>query len=90
MRAAQVFARRFASEMNVTVLVDFANDSVGTALAVAEALGGDLWGVRLDTSDKLADRALVERLTATRRPRASRPSSSSSRASSSTRTASTT
>ena len=61
-RAAQVFARRFASEMNVTVLVDFANDSVGTALAVAEALGGDLWGVRLDTSDKLADRALVERL----------------------------
>ena len=60
-RAAQVFARRFASEMNVTVLVDFANDSVGTALAVAEALGGDLWGVRLDTSDKLADRALVER-----------------------------
>src|SRR5215208_5013307 len=59
--ASRVFARRFASEMNVTVLVDFANASVGTALAVAEALGGDLWGVRLDTSDKLADRALVER-----------------------------
>jgi nicotinate phosphoribosyltransferase len=57
-RAAQVFARRFASEMNVTVLVDFRNDSVTTALEVADALGSDLWGVRLDTSDKLADEAL--------------------------------
>ena len=57
-RAARLFARRFASEMNVTVLVDFANDSVTTALAVAEALGPDLWGVRLDTSDRLADRSL--------------------------------
>ena len=60
-KAADVFARRFAREMNVTVLVDFANDSVGTALAVAERLGSDLWGVRLDTSDKLADLALQER-----------------------------
>jgi nicotinate phosphoribosyltransferase len=56
--AARAFARRFAHEMNVTVLVDFANDSVTTALEVAEALGDDLWGVRLDTSDKLADLAL--------------------------------
>jgi nicotinate phosphoribosyltransferase len=44
--------------MNVTVLVDFENDSVRTALEVAVALGGDLWGVRLDTSDKIADTAL--------------------------------
>jgi nicotinate phosphoribosyltransferase len=57
-RASQRFAERFASEMNVTVLVDFRNDSVETALAVAAALGDDLWGVRLDTSDKLADLAL--------------------------------
>ena len=47
--------------MNVTVLVDFENDSVRTALEVAEALGDDLWGVRLDTSDRLADRSLQER-----------------------------
>ena len=53
--AARKFADRFAADMNVTVLVDFANDSVQTALEVADALGGDLWGVRLDTSDKLAD-----------------------------------
>src|SRR5215218_7471229 len=56
--AAQAFARRYASAMNVTVLVDFDNDSVRTALDVAEALGPDLWGVRLDTSDRLADLSL--------------------------------
>jgi nicotinate phosphoribosyltransferase len=56
--AARKFADRFAAEMNVTVLVDFVNDSVKTALEVADALGDDLWGVRLDTSDKLADEGL--------------------------------
>jgi nicotinate phosphoribosyltransferase len=59
--AASAFARRFASQMNVTVLVDFENDSVRTALEVAEALGPDLWGVRLDTSGSLADESLVRR-----------------------------
>src|SRR3954447_14373701 len=56
--ASRVFAGRFAADMNVTVLVDFENDSVATALEGAAALGGDLWGVRLDTSDKLADESL--------------------------------
>jgi nicotinate phosphoribosyltransferase len=56
--AATAFADRFSDEMNVTVLVDFENDSVRTALEVADALGGRLWGVRLDTSEKLVDRAL--------------------------------
>jgi nicotinate phosphoribosyltransferase len=32
---------------------------VATALAVARALGPALWGVRLDTSERLADRGLV-------------------------------
>ncbi len=59
--AAGAFARRYAGEMNITVLVDFENDSVATALAVADALGPRLWGVRLDTSDSLADRAMAER-----------------------------
>jgi nicotinate phosphoribosyltransferase len=40
----------YAREMADTVLVDFDNDSVRTALEVADALGDDLWGVRLDTS----------------------------------------
>jgi len=56
--AAAAFARHYAQDMNVTVLVDFVNDSVGTALAVARALGPALWGVRLDTSERLADRSL--------------------------------
>jgi nicotinate phosphoribosyltransferase len=56
--AARAFAARFAREMNVTVLVDFENDSVRTSLEVADALGEDLWGVRLDTSDRLVDRSL--------------------------------
>ena len=56
--AARAFADRFADEMNVTVLVDFENDSVRTALEVADALGDRLWGVRLDTSELLVDRAL--------------------------------
>ena len=56
--AARAFAERFGHEMNVTVLVDFENDSVRTALEVADALGDMLWGVRLDTSERLVDRAL--------------------------------
>jgi nicotinate phosphoribosyltransferase len=59
--AARKFADRFGRDMNVTVLVDFQNDSVRTALEVAQALGPDLWGVRLDTSDKLADVSLQEK-----------------------------
>ena len=59
--AAAAFARRYAHDMNVTVLVDFDNDSVRTALEVARALGPALWGVRLDTSDRLADRSLQRR-----------------------------
>jgi nicotinate phosphoribosyltransferase len=56
--AATAWADRYANEMNVTVLVDFANDSVRTALEVADALGDKLWGVRLDTSELMVDRAL--------------------------------
>ena len=56
--AATAFARHYARDMHVTVLVDFENDSVRTALDVARALGDDLWGVRLDTSEALVDKAL--------------------------------
>jgi nicotinate phosphoribosyltransferase len=60
--AATVFANRFHDEMNITVLVDFENDSVRTALDVASALGPRLWGVRLDTSEELVDRSLLNEL----------------------------
>src|SRR5205814_8782883 len=56
--AARAFADRYGDEMNVTVLVDFENDSVRTALEVADALCDRLWGVRLDTSETTVDRSL--------------------------------
>jgi len=56
--AARAFSGRYGDDMNITVLVDFENDSVRTALEVAGALGDDLWGVRLDTSERLVDKAL--------------------------------
>ena len=59
-------ARRFAawarSDLNIVVLVDFENDSVKTSLEVARALGPRLWGVRLDTSGDLVDRALWDEM----------------------------
>jgi nicotinate phosphoribosyltransferase len=60
--AARKFADRFADEMNVTVLVDFDNHSVQTALQVADALGDRLWGVRLDTSETLVDSSLLDEM----------------------------
>jgi nicotinate phosphoribosyltransferase len=60
--AALKFSEWAPDDMNVTVLVDFENDSVRTALEVAEALGDRLWGVRLDTSEALVDRSLVDEL----------------------------
>jgi nicotinate phosphoribosyltransferase len=56
--AATKFAEWAPADMRITVLVDFDNDSVRTALDVAEALGPRLWGVRLDTSESLVDRSL--------------------------------
>ncbi len=54
--------RRFADvhypRVDVVALVDFDNDSVGTSLACARALGERLWGVRLDTSETMVDRSL--------------------------------
>ena len=60
--AARHFADRFHGEMNITVLVDFENDSAETGVAVADALGDRLWGVRLDTSENLVDESLLEEM----------------------------
>lgn len=49
-------------KVNVTSLVDFDNDCVGTALAVARKLGNRLWGVRLDTSENMVDKAVWEEI----------------------------
>jgi nicotinate phosphoribosyltransferase len=60
--AATKFAEWAPADLNVTVLVDFENNSVETALEVARALGPRLWGVRLDTSETLVDRSLWDEL----------------------------
>ena len=56
--AATKFAEWASDDINITVLVDFENNSMQTALDVARALGPKLWGVRLDTSEMLVDRSL--------------------------------
>jgi nicotinate phosphoribosyltransferase len=58
--AARAFAHRYRDQMNVTVLVDFDNTSAKTAVEVADALGDELWGVRLDTSERLVDDSLAD------------------------------
>jgi nicotinate phosphoribosyltransferase len=60
--AATKFAEHTDPDVNVVVLVDFENDSVGTSLEVARALGNRLWGVRLDTSRTMVDRSLWNEL----------------------------
>jgi nicotinate phosphoribosyltransferase len=58
-RATVAFADAFPDIPTVS-LVDFDNDSVHTALAVAERLGRKLWGVRLDTAHDMVDRAILD------------------------------
>jgi nicotinate phosphoribosyltransferase len=60
--AAIKFTEWASPDMRVTVHVDFENNSVETALAVARALGDRLWGVRLDTSESLVDFSLVDEM----------------------------
>jgi nicotinate phosphoribosyltransferase len=60
--ASSKFAEWASPDTNVTVLVDFQNNSVETALAVARELGDRLWGVRLDTSENLVDFSLVDEM----------------------------
>ena len=60
--ATQKFAEHIDPEVNVISLVDFENDCVRTSLAVARALGGRLWGVRLDTSGTLVDASVIPQM----------------------------
>ena len=57
--AARKFADHIPEAVPLVVLVDFDNDSVGTAVDVARALGSSLYGVRLDTSGTLVDKSIV-------------------------------
>ena len=57
--ATRALATQLPEEVRIVSLVDFDNDSVGTSLAVARAMGERLWGVRLDTSGTMVDRSMA-------------------------------
>jgi nicotinate phosphoribosyltransferase len=46
-------------DVQVVVPVDYDNDAVATALVVARALEGQLWGVQLATSENLVDVSII-------------------------------
>ncbi len=60
--AAQKFADYMPAGVRLICLVDFENDSVGTSLRAARALGDRLYGVRLDTSSTLVDRSVIPQM----------------------------
>lgn len=60
--ATQKFAEFCPADVQVVTLVDFENDCVGTSLKVARELGDRLFGVRLDTSEKLIDRSVIPQM----------------------------
>src|SRR5690606_24144649 len=60
--ATTAFADQMPPDVQVISLVDFDNDCVGTSLAVARALGTRLHGVRLDTSESMVDRSIIEHM----------------------------
>ncbi|MDR3589847.1 MAG: nicotinate phosphoribosyltransferase [Negativicutes bacterium] len=55
LRATRAFHRHIDPAVNRVALVDYDNDCVKTALAVARELGDKLWAIRLDTSETMVD-----------------------------------
>lgn len=60
--AAQAVAEILPASVPLVVLADYENDAVTTSLAVAHALDGRLWGVRLDTSEFMIDRSVIPQM----------------------------
>lgn len=57
-RAVTLFNQSYP-DVNLVALVDFENDSIGTALKCARAMGDKLWAVRLDTSENMVDQSML-------------------------------
>ncbi len=57
--ASRKFLEHMPDEMRLVTLVDFDNDCPRTAVAVADALGDRLYGVRIDTSETMVDASVV-------------------------------
>lgn len=60
--ASRKFLEHVRDDIRLVSLVDFDNDCVGTSLALANALGPRLFGVRLDTSEMLVDRSVIPQM----------------------------
>lgn len=60
--ATLAFDEVIDQKVNRVALIDFDNDCVKTALDVARVMKDRLWGVRLDTSDRMVDRSLWEQM----------------------------
>jgi nicotinate phosphoribosyltransferase len=61
-RATLKFLEHAPRGVQVVTLVDFENDCVRTSLEVARALGNRLYGVRIDTSEKLVDKSVLPQM----------------------------
>lgn len=59
--AVKIFGESYP-DTNLVALVDFDNDCVNTSLECARALGNKLWGVRLDTSEKMVDKSIFNKM----------------------------
>jgi nicotinate phosphoribosyltransferase len=60
--ASRKFAEHMEPGIKLVTLVDFENDCVRTSLELAEALGDQLYGVRLDTSEMLVDKSVITQM----------------------------
>ncbi len=60
--ASKKFLEHMPADVRLVTLVDFENDCVRTSLELADALGEDLYGVRLDTSEMLVDSSVLPQM----------------------------
>ncbi|HEU4642176.1 MAG TPA: nicotinate phosphoribosyltransferase [Gemmatimonadaceae bacterium] len=60
--ATRKFAEYMSPDVQIITLVDYDNDCVRTSLDVARALGGRLWGVRIDTSENMVDQSIIPQM----------------------------
>lgn len=60
LKATEAFDRCIDPDVLRVALVDFNNDCVKTSVEIAKAFGKKLYGVRLDTSDKMVDRSIID------------------------------
>ncbi len=60
--ATLAFDKYMDPAISRVALVDYDNDCVATSLSVAKAMGGKLWGVRLDTSDTVVDASVIPQM----------------------------